>query len=98
MELESLLKLIMARRETALQDSDANLAFLLATCCEELVKYDSKLYIADNYMSWVEAGNKYNEFCNKCNKIDREFTFEKLLQGEVTENLGSTGRDSKGDE
>lgn len=70
----------MARREIALQESDANLAFLLATCYEELVRYDKKLDVANEYMGWVEAGNRYGQFCNECYLIDKEITFKKLLE------------------
>lgn len=80
MELDSLLKLIMARRERALEESDANLAFLLATCYEELIKYDKKLDIANEYMGWLHAGNYHSQFNNDLINIDKEITFKKLLE------------------
>lgn len=80
MELESLLKLIMARREIALQDSDSNLAFLLATCYEELVKYDLKLERAEEYIGWLHAGNYHSRFIKDLIQIDKEITFKKLLE------------------
>lgn len=47
----------------------SDLKHVLKKLQKEITILEAQLDIADDYMSWVEAGNKYEDYNNECVKV-----------------------------